>query len=60
MRRNEQNALLELFKVKATAKHEGEGSGASGGGADKRLLGLRKLEVVERLMRTRGADTSNK
>lgn len=53
MRKSEQNALLDLFKTKASAKKEGEGVAVGG---DKGLLGMRKLEIVERLMRARGSE----
>jgi hypothetical protein len=55
LRRNEQNSLMEIFKTKASARIEGEESSTNVGGADKGLLGMRRLEIVERLMRTRGA-----
>ena len=44
--------------MKISTKLEGEelGGGGGGGGGDKGLLGMRKLEIVERLMRTRGAE----
>lgn len=53
LRKSEQNALLDLFKTKASAKKEGEGVAVGG---DKGLLGMRKLEIVERLMRARGSE----
>jgi hypothetical protein len=46
---------MEIFKTKASARIEGEESSTNVGGADKGLLGMRRLEIVERLMRTRGA-----
>ena len=43
--------------MKISTKLEGEElGGGGGGGGDKGLLGMRKLEIVERLMRTRGAE----
>ena len=42
--------------MKISTKLEGEELGGGGGGGDKGLLGMRKLEIVERLMRTRGAE----
>ncbi len=61
LKRNEQSALIDLFKVKAaaTAKRDGQDTvplSSTGGG----ILSMKKLDLVERLMRPRGDVKSNK
>ena len=55
MKRGEYHALVELFKVNV-ASMEGQGGGREGGraeGGERGLRGMKKLELMEKLMRTR-------
>ena len=57
LKRGEHHALLELFKVNVSSMEgRGEGGGREGGrgeGGERGLRGMKKLELMEKLMRTR-------